>query len=170
MGVIVILGLIGTVAMISWQALLPSAKLNSAIRNLSEVLAGARSEAISRNAVFEIHYDLDNESYWVKTPYRVGGGLATKGDEYEQRANINVTSLATGGLEITRVMIDDEEYFDGVVYVRFDPLGASSAHTVQLYHPMFENIFTIEVLPLTGEIRFHDGFFEREKPREGEFD
>lgn len=172
MGVVVILGLIGTVAMISWQALLPSAKLNSAIRNLSEVLAGARSEAISRNADFEIHYDLDNESYWVRTPYRVGGGLAREDDENENelRARINVTSLATAGLEITRVTIDEEEYIDGVVFVRFDPLGASSAHTVQLYHAMFENTFTIEVLPLTGEIRFHDGFFEREKPREGEFD
>ncbi len=52
MGVIVIMGLIGTVVMVSWQAIGPNSRLNSAVRNLSEHLASARSEAIARNHDF----------------------------------------------------------------------------------------------------------------------
>jgi Tfp pilus assembly protein FimT len=169
MGVIIILGLIGSVAMMSWQSLLPGAKVNAAIRNLSEALAGARSEAISRNARFEVWYDLDGEGYWVRTPYRIGGGFATADDD-EFRVIIDETDLAEVGLSIDTVTIDEEVYVDGIVHVRFDALGASSAHTVVLHHAAFDQIHTIEVLPLTGEIRHHDGLYERDRPREGDFD
>ncbi|MEM7310522.1 MAG: GspH/FimT family pseudopilin [Planctomycetota bacterium] len=172
MGVIIILGLIGTVAVVSWQALLPGARMNAGIRNLSEVLASARSEAIARNSVFEIWYDFDAHKYWVRTPYRVGGGLANVGEE-DQHAIMDETLLPEWGLELLQVTIDEETYTeaDGQVYVRFDPLGASSAHTVVLHHPMFDSYFTLEVLPLTGEIRFHpDQIYEREPPRDGAFD
>jgi prepilin-type N-terminal cleavage/methylation domain-containing protein len=169
MAVIVILGLIGTVAMVAWQALLPGAKVNAAIRNLSEVLSGARSEAISRNARFEVYYDLDQERYWVRTPFRVTGGLATASAE-EERAFRDDTLLSEAGLQILQVKIDDEPYVEGQVFVRFDPLGASSAHTIVLYHKLFDATYTLEVLPLTGEVRVHDGLYERSAPRDGDFD
>lgn len=168
MTVIVILGMMGAIVMVSWEALFPKTKLHAAVRNLSEHLASARSEAISRNAVFEIHYQIDENRYWVRSPYRLGGGFAT--EEEESRAILNETDLEEAGLDIVQVTIDDQEYADGQVFVRFDPLGASSAHTVQLHHPSFDAWFTLEVLPLTGEIRFHEGAFEREMPRDGEFD
>ena len=169
LSVIVILGMVGTVAVISWQSLLPGTQVNAALRDLSEILAGTRSEAISRNAQFEVHYDLDRERYWIRTPYRIGGGFATA-DEDDQRVILDDTRLADIGLAIDTVTIDEEVYSDGVVFVRFDPLGAASAHTVVLHYAPFDQFHTIEVLPLTGEIRHHDGLFEREVPREGDFD
>jgi Tfp pilus assembly protein FimT len=169
LGVVMILGLIGTVAMVSWQALLPGTKVNAAIRDLSEALAGARSEAIARNARFEVYYDLDQERYWIRTPYRIGGGLATAVDE-EQRVVRDETALSKAGLQIVEVRIDDESYVDGQVFVRFDPLGASSAHTIVLFHELFKANYTIEVLPLTGEVRVHEGLYERPLPRDGDFD
>ena len=168
--VVLIIALMGTVAVVSWQSLLPSAQVNAAIRNLSEVLAGTRSEAISRNAVFEVHYNLDEERYWVRTPYRQGGGKATEEDE-DRRVLLHNNNLVGDGLEIQQVTIDEETYHDGTVYVRFDPLGASSAHTVVLYHELFETHYTLEILPLTGEIRLHEGvLYQREMPRDGAFD
>ena len=169
MGVIVVLGMIGTAAMLSWQSLLPGAQVNAAIRDMSEVLASARSEAISRNARFEVWYDLDANRYWVRTPYRMGGGLATADDD-DKRVIINDVRLENDGLEIQSVTIDELTYVDGQVFVRFDPLGAASAHTVVLYHPYFQKTHTIEVLPLTGEVRYHEGLYEREIPRDGDFD
>jgi Tfp pilus assembly protein FimT len=169
LGVIVILGLIGTVAMVSWQSLLPGAQVNAAIRNMSETLASARSEAIARNARFEVWYDLDEEGYWVRTPYRHGGGLAAADDD-EQRVIIDDVHLNNVGLQIVSVTIDEETYSDGRVFVRFDPLGAASAHTVVLHYPYFDKTHTIEVLPLTGEVRYHEGLYEREIPRDGDFD
>ncbi len=173
MSVVIILGLLASVAVMSWESLLPSTRLNSAVRILSERLAGARSEAIARNTVFEIYYDLDIERYWVRTPYLAIGGKANLEAEFdleEERAVVDVTNLDEDGIQIHSVTIDDQIYVDGQVFVRFDPLGSSSAHTIVLYHDLFDRYFTVEVLPLTGEIRFHDGLFEREQPRDGAFD
>ena len=169
LAVIIILGLIGTVAVVSWQSLLPGAQVNAAIRDLSEALASARSEAISRNAQFEVFYDIDEDRYWVRTPYRLGGGLASA-DSDEERVVLNDVHLKNVGLQIESVSIDEETYVDGTVFVRFDPLGAASAHTIVLYYPYFDKTHTIEVLPLTGEIRYHEGLYQRDEPREGDFD
>ena len=38
-----------------------------------------------------------------------------------------------------------------------------------LRQEIFDRSFTIEVLPITGEIRFHDGYYERDQPEEREF-
>lgn len=167
LSVIVIIGMIGTVAVVSWQALLPGAQVNSEIRNLSEVLASTRSEAIARNRAFEIRYDLDQERYYVRTPYRLGGGFAAA-DEDNLRVLIDDTYLDS--LRIESVTIGEETYAEGEVFVRFDPLGSTSAHTIVLYYPPFEQTHTLEILPLTGEVRHHEGLFRREDPREGDFD
>lgn len=165
--VLIIIGMISGVAVLSWQALVPNQQLNTAVRNLSEVIYGTRSEAIARNREFQIHYDLDNDAYRVRTPYRVGGGFAVADDE--ERLWINATNLAKEGISIREITIDEQTYADGQVLVRFDPLGASSGHTIVLQQEIFDRILTIEVLPLTGEIRFHDGYFEREPAAEEDF-
>jgi prepilin-type N-terminal cleavage/methylation domain-containing protein len=170
MVVVIILGLIGGVAVSSWQSLLPNQQLNTAIRALSEVLHGTRSEAISRNRLFEIYYDLDQEAYRVRTPYRLGGGFATSEDDDDERVWTNETDLSEYGVSIQRITIDGVVFDDGVVKVRFDPLGASSYHTIVLRQDLFDREFTIEVLPLTGDIRFHEGLFEREPAEESDFD
>lgn len=165
--VTIVLGLIASAVMISWEALLPNQKLNSAIRHLSETLYGTRSDAIARNREFRVYYDIDRDFYWVRTPFREGGGFAIADEE--PRILVREMDLAKEGVEIVEVTIDDNTYTDGVVYVRFDPLGAASYHTVVLEQPIFERMFTIEALPLTGEIRFHDGYFQRELAEEGDF-
>jgi hypothetical protein len=55
------------------------------------------------------------------------------------------------------------------VFVRFDPLGAASAHVVRLVQNPGEQRFTIEVQALTGTIDYHEGSFEREPAQEGDF-
>ncbi len=168
MVVVIILAMVAGVSAISWQALVPNQALNTQVRNLSEVLYGTRSEAIARNRVFKIFYDLDQERYWVQTPYRLEGeGFATAEDE--PRILTNETNLASEGITIESITYDDETYTDGIVYIRFDPLGASSYHTIVVYQAQFERHFTLEVLPLTGDIRFHDGFFQREPVEERDF-
>ncbi len=161
MVVVIIIGLISGIAMISWEAILPNQQFNSAVRKLSEVLHGTRSEAIARSREFQIWYDLDNDTYRVRTPFRIGGGLAREEDD-EERLWTEETNLAPEGIDLLQVRVDDQTYTQGSVFVIFDPLGAASYHTVVLAQPLFERTFTIEALPLTGDIRFHDGLFERE--------
>jgi len=168
MVVVAILGMTGTAVYVSWQALLPNQRLNTAVRKLSEVLYGTRAEAIAQNREYQIHYDLDAERYRVRTPFALEGGFAITDDE--ERLWIEETALEPDGLTIDQIMIDDEIYTDGQVFVSFDPLGKSAYHTIVLGQPLFDRVFTIEVLPLTGDIRFHDGYFEREPAEDRDFD
>jgi general secretion pathway protein H len=169
MVVIVVIGLIGGVAVISWAAMLPNQQFNSAIRNLSEVLNETRSSAIARNREFRIRYDLDEDTYTVRTPYKEGGGFMLLSDEDEGRLFTSFVDLGESGIDLFEIRLDDKVYNSGKVEVRFQPLGASNYHTVQLAQPLLEREFTLELLPLTGEIRLHDGLFERPEVDEGDF-
>lgn len=169
MVVVVILGLMSGIAMVSWQALLPNQEFHSAVRRLSDVLNGTRSEAIARNREFRIYYDLEADVYAVRTPYLAGGGIAIA-DQEDGRLWTDRVDLGALGIDIMAVTIDDTTYTDGEVYVRFDPLGASSYHRVVLRQEIFDRDFTLEVLPLTGEIRFHEGDFTREPAKDSDFE
>jgi prepilin-type N-terminal cleavage/methylation domain-containing protein len=170
MVVVMILGLVGGIAVTSWASLMPNQQFNSAVRNLSEVIHGTRSDAIARNREFRIRYDIANDTYAVRTPFSPGGGFATS-EEDEDRLWAHETDLKKSGIDLTQIAVDDKIYTDGRVEVYFLPLGGSSHHVIQLTQPHFEppREFTLEVLPLTGEIRMHDGLFSREPVDEGDF-
>ena len=101
MAVVMILGLMITLTAANWRRIVPRAQLNAAVRSLSNVLNGTRSEAIARNAEFRVLYDLDNEAYWVETPYKKTGGLAAEripgepDPEEDLRGKIDFKELAT---------------------------------------------------------------------------
>jgi len=166
MGIALILGLVAGMVMISWEAVVPHTRLSSDVRTLGSTLYGTRSDAIARNAEFQIYYDLDEERYWILSPYREGGGMALAGEE---RVIVREERLSDG-IEFVDITIDGETYSDGQVFVRFTPTGAASDHTIVLHQAQFDRYYTVEVLALTGLIRFHDGIVQREIPREGELD
>lgn len=165
LGVLVVLGLIAGVAAVSWYSSLPRAQLNTCVRELSDHVHGARADAIARNLEYRIYYNLDEDTYWVETPFSIEGGIARGDDE---KLTVSHTSLPDT-VSFYETTIDGESYSDGIVFVRFDPLGASSDHTIVLYQDLFERYYTMEVLALTGLVRFHDDFFERDAPDEGDF-
>jgi prepilin-type N-terminal cleavage/methylation domain-containing protein len=173
MVVLIILGLVGGVAVSSWTSMMPRQQFNTAIRNLSEVLYETRSLAISRNREFRIRYDLDADTYAVRTPFRPGGGTVTREIAARERDDdhlwTHTTDLKESGIDLVAIRIDDRVYTDGKVEVYFQPLGASSHHTIELRQPLFERTYTLEVLPLTGEIRMHEGSFKRDPVDEGDF-
>lgn len=168
MVVVLILGLVGGIAVTSWAAMMPNQQFNSAVRNLSEVLYGTRSDAIARNREFRIEYDLDKESYRVRTPFRVDGGFAPS-DKDEERLYIHETLLAESGIDLRSITLDEQVFTEGKVEVFFQPLGASAQHSVELVQTQFDRVYTLEVLPLTGEIRIHDGVYKRDPVDEGSF-
>jgi prepilin-type N-terminal cleavage/methylation domain-containing protein len=165
---IVILGLMAGIVSISWERLLPGESLKSAVRVLSSRIHEARTEAIARSMDFRIMYDLENHAYWLQLPYSEEGRYEPN---HEDRRNVYYTELPKD-LRFDSITIDGVEYSGGPdpVFVRFDPLGASNAHTIVLYQTNRDRYHTIEVLGLTGAIRFHEGFFEREPPEDRDFD
>ncbi|MBL8863008.1 MAG: GspH/FimT family pseudopilin [Planctomycetes bacterium] len=168
--VIIGLGLIVTVVAINWRAIVPRAELHSAVRDLAGALQSTRSEAIARNASYEVQYDLDGQRYRIVTPFRAPteagvGGLATVSEE---RLALSWKRLPES-VRFDNIWLGTEVYSKGLVSVTFDALGSASGHVVVLQQPLDQNTYTIEVQGLLGLISFHEGLFERAVPREDDF-
>jgi prepilin-type N-terminal cleavage/methylation domain-containing protein len=166
LAVITIMGLMAGVVAVSWAASLPRAELNSTVHDLAAAVSGARSDAISRNGEFRIYYDLDANSYKVVSPYRSGGGLA----QTEEERLVVKRVRFPDSIELERVTIDGIQYGSGKVFVSFSPLGSATGHTVSLRQAPSETPMTVEVLPLTGLIRFYYEEFQRQPVTEEDFD
>ncbi|MFT7486695.1 MAG: prepilin-type N-terminal cleavage/methylation domain-containing protein [Candidatus Paceibacteria bacterium] len=166
MAVVAVMGLVATVVAVNFMATLPRARLNSTIHDLAAAVGGARSDAIARNGEFRIYYDLDANSYQIKSPFQFGGGLAQREEEriVVKRVVLHDT------ISIARVTIDGLEYTEGEVFVSFNPLGSATGHTLNLVQAPIETVTTVEVLPLTGLVRFHYEEYQREVVTEEDFD
>lgn len=165
---LLILGMVVGVVGLAWDTILPGTRLESDVRALSARLHGTRSDAIARNAEFWLLYDLEKQEYWVQAPYDAEGRVVSSPRD---GFHVHRTKLREG-VVFEQITIDGRVYRDnvgGFPYVRFDPLGASNDHTIVLRQPNYDRFYTVEVLGLTGQIRFHNGLFEPEQPKSTDF-
>ena len=166
LGVIAVMGLIiGTVA-VNMMASLPRAKLNATVHDIAAAVSGARSDAIARNGEFRIYYDLDANSYQVRSPLRIDG---TRAQVDEERHIVKQVRLPES-IDLARVTIDGIEYEDGIVFARFSPLGSATGHTINLVQAPSREATTIEVLTLTGLVRFYYHEYQRPPVSEEDFE
>ncbi|MHC4263051.1 MAG: pilus assembly FimT family protein [Planctomycetota bacterium] len=167
--VVAIIGMVAGVSSVSWRSILPRTALNGDVRTLGARIQSTRSDSISRNQTFELVYDLDNDLYWIRPPYDDEGNLLTERmQEDTERIQQFLTQLSDG-VTFAELVLDGERHTEGLWQVTFDALGSSSDHYVVLYHEAYDRYHTVEVLALTGLIRFHDGIFEREEPNDSDF-
>jgi len=170
LAVILVLAMIATLVTINWKAILPRTELHSAVRELSAVLQGTRSDAISRNATYEVQYDLDQHRYRVVTPFRAAteqyvGGLAATSEE---RLALPWHMLPPT-VRFRSISVGTDQFEKAMVVVRFDAVGSASGHVIVLDQPQDQNTYTIEVQGLLGLINYHAGLFERLPPKEDDF-
>lgn len=170
--VVAIAGLIVGIVSVSMESLVPGERLNASIRELASELSRTRAEAISRNMEFRVEYDLENNRYRVATPFQVGGGTVRTFDDPEdgEQRYFGPWKELNPGVAFKRIVIGGVDHVGTSCYVRFDPLGAASDHSIILTQPAYDNAFTIEVLALTGLIRMHAGEYVRDLPDDGDFD
>jgi Tfp pilus assembly protein FimT len=171
MGVVIVLGLMASLVMVSWESILPRTELNSAVRELASQLSTTRSDAVARSLPFTIEYyfeasDSHPRGYRVVTPFRKdGSGVAAR---EEERLALEWHTLPDS-VYFKRIRINGIDSTEGMVLVRFDPTGSASDHSVVLEQKPYGHLYTLEVLALTGDVRFHEGEFAREYPRDNEF-
>jgi prepilin-type N-terminal cleavage/methylation domain-containing protein len=181
MVVVVILGLLAGLTTFSFQRMLPREQFIADVRALAERLREARAQAISRNAEFWLVYQIDEERYWISTPYNAEGELAAyarRGDEstgaaedaeqYKDRVTIYETQLGKG-IDLSSVTLDGTPYLDGELHVVYSPLGTTSEHWIVLKQQSTGTVATIEVQGLTGLITYHDGLWSREPANDNDF-
>jgi prepilin-type N-terminal cleavage/methylation domain-containing protein len=165
MGVILVIAIIATIVTVNWNAILPKAELHSAVRTLSATLSGTRSEAIARNNEYQIQYDIDNGRFRVMTPFRIDGGLAVADEERRALSWVDLPK----SVHIQSVTIEGKEYTRGIAFVRFDPLGSASTHSIVLNQTPYENRYTIEVQGLLGLVDYYEGVHTRPPAEESDF-
>lgn len=183
MVVVVLLGLLAGLTTFSWRRILPRESFIADVRALSERIRECRAQAISRNAEFWLIYDLDDNKYWISSPYTAEGelaafaragddktGAAQDSDSAHERVRIAETRLSTG-VDLVGVTMDGKQFtdVDNEIYVRFTPLGTSSEHWIVLKQESTGTVTTIEVQGLTGLISFHDGIWDREEANDNDF-
>lgn len=174
MVVIIVLGLLATGVYVTWEAVVPRTKLNTAVRELAATLQETRSDAISRGVPFTVEYYFEPEGerprgYRVVTPFRAGGagGLANSTEARFAKA----WKALPDNIEFQSITVNGQLYTKGSCEVRFDARGSASDHTIVLVQqPYRNNIFTIEVQALTGLIQFHPGEFIRDLPEDADFE
>ncbi len=172
MVVVAIIGLMTVVVTVSVEALLPGERLNTSIRNLASDIRSIRSEAISRGLEFRLVYDLDGNRYRWSTPFAIDKGVVRQGqgEDWEEGDRIEFPwQDLPDGVEFQSVYVAGLTYTTGEVFVSFDPLGTASDHSVIMSQPQYGTLFTIEVMPLSGLVRMHDGEFLRTEPSDGDF-
>lgn len=165
LAVVVVIGLIAGIVSMSFVATLPRAELNSSVHDIAAAVKGAHSDSIARNAEFRIYYDLEANSFEIRSPFQLGGDLAQR----EQDRQVIRRVMLPKSVSISRVTIDGIEYKEGRVFVAFSPLGSATGHTINLVQQPAQAVTTIEVLPLTGLVRFHYSDFQREVALEDDF-
>jgi prepilin-type N-terminal cleavage/methylation domain-containing protein len=170
--VVVIIGVMTITVTTTIESMLPGERLNTSIRNLSADLRSIRSEAISRGVEFRLVYDLDGNRYRWSTPFVLGEGLArqSRDEEWEEVDRMESPwQVLPQGVEFSAIYVASQPYSAGQVFVRFDPVGTASEHSVIMAQPQFNSLFTIEVMPLSGLVQMHDGLYQRQEPVDEDF-
>ncbi|HIG86321.1 MAG TPA: hypothetical protein EYQ25_04685 [Planctomycetes bacterium] len=167
--VLLIMGMVSLAVSVSFDALVPRERLNTSVRELADVLRRARSESVSRNAEYFVEYDMVEHRYRMITPLSVDGLPWIEGVDHEDLRYATNWEPLRPGVEFDSVTLAGTIYSEELVRVRFDPLGSASDHIIQLSQPRYEVAFTLEVLPLTGLIRFHEGIYARDYPTDLDF-
>lgn len=170
MVVAAIIGLTTYAVALSFDALVPRERLNTAIRNITALLREARSEAISKNLPHMVEYDIPGRRYRILYPLSVDIGVFREGIDAEDRRLTSHWEVLPDGVDFHQLWVAGEVYDGALPYrVLFDARGSATEHIVVLSQPRYEAFHTVEILALSGHFRMHDGIWVRDPVDEQDF-
>jgi Tfp pilus assembly protein FimT len=137
--VLLLMGLIAGFTLPFVASTLDRLKLQSEVRKISSALQFARSEAISKKAIFTFNIDIDENRYWLAIP---------KHNEVTQSKTIDRT-VRTLDYQGT-----DETIKEGSFIILFYPSGNSSGGTLRfksINDKDENNIYAVIIDPIIGK-------------------
>lgn len=165
-----IIGLTTYVVSLSFDAIVPRERLNTAVRNLTATLRDTRSDAISRNLPHMLEYDIAQRRYRVLYPYSIEIGVFQEGVDAEELRVASQWHVLPDGIDLHQLYVAGEVYNGSEPYrVFFDPRGSATEHMVVLSQPRYGSFSTIEIQALSGHFRLHDGIWQRDVVDEQDF-
>lgn len=161
--VVFIIGAILSLTFTALEDLTPSSRLSATARQLGDYISLARNEAAAQGKVFQIHYDISNNSYWMEVPldlniqdteslsYLVGNSS----DGADRPGAMPIVPLKAG-VRFEDITLSQEIIkTSGKVIVNFTPFGFSAGHIVHLKSEGGQQI-SIEINGLTGISSYYD--------------
>jgi type II secretion system protein H len=151
--VVAIIGLILASVAIRFDTVTVSARLRASAREIASTIGLAHSQASSTGKPQKIVFDTDSQMFWVES-----GAEAQDGEWLpQQRALYRDVTFRD-------IQVGEEVYSErGTLSIEISPLGITSACMVHLEAEGGGEI-TLELCPLTGMVRFYDGYKEYEPP------
>ncbi len=151
--VVAIIGLILACVAIRFDSLTLSARLRSSAREIASTVGLAHSQACCRGRAQKMVFDTEAGQFWVESVSEEQGGewLPQKRALYRD-------------ITFKDIQVGEEVYGErGTLSIEISPLGITSACMVHLEAQGGGEI-TLEICPLTGMVRFFDGYREYEPP------
>jgi type II secretion system protein H len=153
--VVAIVGLVLSTVAIRFDSVTQSARLRASAREIASTVGLAHSQAGSTGTAHNIVFDTDNSQYWIEPEQGVSGRDWLPRKRYLYR-----------DIEFKDIQVGEEVYSErGTLSIGISPLGITSACMVHLQSQEGQEL-TVEVCPLTGMVRFYDGYQEYEPPED----
>jgi prepilin-type N-terminal cleavage/methylation domain-containing protein len=152
MAVVLILGLMLTFVTVRLDSVTAASRLSASARETGAAVGVAFSSAVASGKAKSLNFDLETGEVWV------GDGLDAP------RESAQVLRRLYEGVEITDVQVGSTVFEErGVLSLEISPLGIGTDALVHLKGETGAEM-TVEVRPLTGTVKFHDGYVEYEEP------
>jgi type II secretion system protein H len=151
--VVAIIGLILASVAIRFDSVTVSARLRSSAREIASTIGLAHSQASSTGRAQTFVFDTDNQQFWIESGAQ----------EHDKEWLPKQRSLYRD-ITFKDIQVGEEVYSErGTLSIEISPLGVTSACMVHL-EAEGGGEMTLEICPLTGTVRFYDGYKEYEPP------
>jgi prepilin-type N-terminal cleavage/methylation domain-containing protein len=156
--VVLLLGIIFSVATVRFDSLTNNSRLRASAREIGSTVAVAYSEAMVRKTKQIMVFDTERGSFWIATDDDpeglAGAGFLSKRYLYR-------------GVTFRDIQVGEELFEEaGELKIDISPLGISTSCFIHLINEQ-ETEMTVQVHPLTGTVTYHEGYVEFEDENEG---
>jgi prepilin-type N-terminal cleavage/methylation domain-containing protein len=174
--VLVIVGLVTTMALFSVDKLLPETRIAGAARDVGSGLRETRSLAWTRGQPYWFQYDLDDLAFRTISPFVEGENPLRLAEDEDDREHFPWNYLDIQDVEMEVWFTDGRKIRAGrTALIRFDPRGTFPYHYVIFTDKSSGDdmgnykVYTLEVRGLTGEVSFYEGLPQIDVPTDADF-
>ncbi|MFH1075700.1 MAG: hypothetical protein V1753_02495, partial [Pseudomonadota bacterium] len=125
-----------------------SSSLKSTVRKLSGILEELRAIAVRENKEYQLHIDVDSETYWI----------TTFGMSEEEAAKVNRVRLPQG-VEFVDVQTRDDKVAVAGVSIRFSPQAYADEAIIHIKDDS-DKVFTLSVGTFLPMVKVDEEYIE----------
>lgn len=160
MVVILIMGLATGIVVVKLDNFLPALRMDSSARQLAGLISHLYDASVSSGKLYGLKYNGKENYYQVRLIWseKYEDDKELMGEDQTLAKKVYLPE----GVKFKEIKDDFGQsvpQYDDFMEVRFDPTGFVTPHRVHLEDESGNEI-TLEVLFLTGEVIFHEGYYE----------